>query len=152
MKIFVYEKSTDTLLRAKFDNYMSTSIVDNPDQWFLLFQHLLGYLHSYSSPHSIWKSPRLHWKILFNETAYQHSFERKICQLHEYFYHRQSRSMIPSLSAPTRMLTLLLQPSFYLKKSSTTLKNTFHETAYPNSFERKIWQRQEYFFRRQRDQ
>ena len=91
-------------------------------------------------------------KNTFHETAYQHSFERKIWQLHEYFYHRQPRSMIPSVSAPTRMLTLLLQPSFYLKKSSTTLKNTFHETANPHSFERKIWQRQEYFFRRQRDQ
>ena len=56
---------TDTLLSVKFDNDMSTSLVDNPDEKILLLQNLLGCLHSYSSPHSIWKSPRLHWKTLF---------------------------------------------------------------------------------------
>ena len=56
---------TDTLLSAKFDNDMSTFFVDNPDQKFLLFQHLLGCILSYSSPHFIWTSPRLHWKTLF---------------------------------------------------------------------------------------
>ena len=56
---------TDTLLSVKFDNDMSTFFVDNPDQKFLLFQHLLGCILSYSSPHFIWTSPRLHWKTLF---------------------------------------------------------------------------------------
>ena len=56
---------TDTLLSAKFDNDMSTFFVDNADQKFLLFQHLLGCILSYSSPHFIWTSPRLHWKTLF---------------------------------------------------------------------------------------
>ena len=56
---------TDTLLSAIFDNDMSTFFVDNPDQKFLLFQHLLGCILSYSSPHFIWTSPRLHWKTLF---------------------------------------------------------------------------------------
>ena len=93
-------------------------------------------------------------KNTFRETfrlrkKYRHSFARKVWQLHEYFYCRQSISMIPSVSAPTRILTLLLQPSFHLKKSSTTLKNTFRETAYRHSFERKIWQLHKYFFRRQ---
>ena len=56
---------TDTLLSAKFDNNMSTFFVDNPDQKFFLFQHLLGCKLSYSSPHFFWTSPRLHWKTLF---------------------------------------------------------------------------------------
>ena len=69
-------------------------------------------------------------KNTFRETfrlrkKYRHSFERKIWQLHEYFYRRQSRSMIPSVSAPTRMLTLLLQPSFHLNKTLTRLKTVF---------------------------
>ena len=55
---------TATLLSAKFDN-MGTFLVDNPDQYFLLFQHLLGCIHSYSSPHSIWTSISLYWKTLF---------------------------------------------------------------------------------------
>ena len=56
---------TDTLLSAKFDNDISTFFVDNPDQYFLLFQHLLGCIHSYLSSHSIWTSPWLDWKTLF---------------------------------------------------------------------------------------
>ena len=56
---------TDTLLNAKFDNDMSTFFVDNPDQKFLLLQNLLGCIHFYSCPHSIWTSPWLDWKTLF---------------------------------------------------------------------------------------
>ena len=56
---------TDTLLSAKFYNDMSAFFVDNPDQKFLWFQHLLGCIHSYSSPHSIWTRPWLGWKTLF---------------------------------------------------------------------------------------
>ena len=41
--------ATETLLGAKFDNDMSTFLVDNPDQKFFLLQNLLGCLHSYSS-------------------------------------------------------------------------------------------------------
>ena len=55
---------TDTLLSAKFDNDMSTFFVDNPDQKFALFQHLLGCIHFYSSPHFIWTSTWLDWKTL----------------------------------------------------------------------------------------
>ena len=38
---------------------------DNPDQKFLLFQNLLGWVHSYCSPHFIWTSSWLDWKTLF---------------------------------------------------------------------------------------
>ena len=43
---------------------MSNISVDNPDQRFLLLQNLLGWIHSYSSPHFIWTSPWLDWKTL----------------------------------------------------------------------------------------
>ena len=56
---------TETFISAKFDNDMITFLVDNPDQKLLPFQYLLGCIHSYSSPHFIWTSPRLHWKTLF---------------------------------------------------------------------------------------
>ena len=56
---------TETFIGAKFDNDMNTFLVDNPDQKFLPFQYLLGCIHSYSSPHFIWTSPRLHWKTHF---------------------------------------------------------------------------------------
>ena len=56
---------TDTLLSAKFDNDISTFFVDNPDQLFVLFQHPLGCIHFYSSPHSIWTSTWLDWETLF---------------------------------------------------------------------------------------
>ena len=56
---------TETFIGAKFDNDMSTFFVDNSDQTFLLFKNLLGCIHSYSSPHSIWTSPWLNWKTLF---------------------------------------------------------------------------------------
>ena len=74
---------TDTLLSAKFDNDMSTFFVDNPDQKFVLFQHLLGCIHSYSRPHSIWTSPWLDWKTLFvklhNETFIGAKFDNDLC-------------------------------------------------------------------------
>ena len=56
---------TETFIGAKFDNDISTFFADNPDQWFLLFQHLLGRIHSYSIPHFSWTGPRLHWITLF---------------------------------------------------------------------------------------
>ena len=67
---------TDNFFSAKFDNMrseffaefgndMSKFFQDNPEQFFFLFQRLLGSIHSYSSPHSIWTIPWLDWKTLF---------------------------------------------------------------------------------------
>ena len=87
----------------------------------------------------------------FLETAFPYFFERKIWQRQMYFFRRQPRLKFLSVSELTGMQSLLLQPSFHLKKSFslTRLKNTFNETAFRHYFERKIWQRQVYFFRRQ---
>ena len=63
-KTLIVKLHTETFIGAKFDNDMSTFLVDNPDQWVLLFQNLLGCIHSYSTPHSIWTSPWLDWKTL----------------------------------------------------------------------------------------
>ena len=56
---------TETRLSAKFDKEMSTFFVDNPDQYFLLLQHLLGCIHTYFSHHFIWTGPWLDWITLF---------------------------------------------------------------------------------------
>ena len=56
---------TDNFLRAKFDNDVKTFFVDNPDQKFVLFQNILGCVHFYFSPHFIWTSSWLDWRILF---------------------------------------------------------------------------------------
>ena len=57
-KIFV-------IMSAKFDNDMSIFFVNSPDEKFLLFQYLVGSVHTYTSPHFIWTSPWLDWKTLF---------------------------------------------------------------------------------------
>ena len=64
-KTLIVKLHTETFIGAKFDNDISNIFVDNPDQWVLLFQNLLGCIHSYSSPHSIWTSPWLDWKTVF---------------------------------------------------------------------------------------
>ena len=65
LKTLFVKLHTGTLLRAKFDNDMSTFFVDNPGQKFLLFQHLLGRIDYFFSPHFIWTGPWLAWKALF---------------------------------------------------------------------------------------
>ena len=65
LKTLFVKRHTDSLLSAKFDNVISTFFLDNPDQKFLLFQHLLACIHSYSSPYFIWTSPWLELETLF---------------------------------------------------------------------------------------
>ena len=64
-RILFVKLHTDTFIDAKFDNDMSTFFVDHQDQKIFLFQNLLGCIHSYSSPHSLWTSRWLDWKTLF---------------------------------------------------------------------------------------
>ena len=125
-------------LSAKFDNDISSFFVDNPDQKFLLFKNQIGLVHSYSSPHFIWTSSWLGWKNTFRDTAYRHFFERKVCQRHECSFREQPRWKLPSISVPTRRLTLLHYPSFHLNKSLTRLKNAFRDTAYRQFLSAKI--------------
>ena len=77
-KTFFVKLHTDTILSAKFDNDKSTFFVDNPYQKFFLSQHLLGCIHSYSSPHSIWTSPWLDWKTLFVKLDTETSIGAKV--------------------------------------------------------------------------
>ena len=55
----------DTFLSAKFDNDISSFFLDNPDQKFLLFKNVIGWIHSHSSPHFNWTSSWLYWRTLF---------------------------------------------------------------------------------------
>ena len=81
-KILFVKLHTDTFLSAKFDNDMSTFFVENPDKKLLLFQNLLGCIHSYFSPRFIWTSSWLDWKTLFvklrNETFIGAKFDNEI--------------------------------------------------------------------------
>ena len=125
--------------------------LDNPDQKFVLLQNLQWYIHSYSCPHSIWTSPWLDWKTFFvklhTDTLLNEKFDNDMSTF--FVDNPDQYFLLFQFSEPTRMHTLLLLPSFHLNKSLTRLKNIFRETAHRHSFERKIWQRHEYFFRRQ---
>ena len=63
-KTLIVKLHTETFIGAKIDNDLSNVFVDIPDQSFLLLQNLLGWIHSYSSPHFIWTIPWLDWKTL----------------------------------------------------------------------------------------
>ena len=67
---------TENFLSAKDDNDMNTFFEATPDQKFLLFKKLLGWLHS--RPHFIWTSPWLEWKTFFVNLAYRDLHRRKI--------------------------------------------------------------------------
>ena len=56
---------TETFIGAKFDKDIRNLFVDNPDKKFLLFQNILGCIHSYSSTHFNWTSSWLDRKTLF---------------------------------------------------------------------------------------
>ena len=74
------------LYAIKFDNGLSTLFVDNQDQKLFVFQNLLGCIHSYSSPHSIWPSPWPDWKILFVKLHTKTFIGNKIWQRHFRFF------------------------------------------------------------------
>ena len=121
--------------------------LDNPDQIFVLLQNLLWCIHSFSCPHSIWTSPWLDWKTLFvklhTDTLLNAKFDNDMSTF--FVDNPDQKFLLFQFSELTRMHTLLLLPSFHLNKSLTRLKNTFRETAYRHSFERKTWQWHEYF-------
>ena len=140
---------TESFMSAKFDNDESPFFVDKPDQKLFLFQNLPGCIHSYCSPRFNWTSSWLDWKTLFvklhTETFMGAKFDNDIST----FFVDYTDKKNPFVSKPTRIHKLLLCPSFNLNKFLNRLKNTFRCTAYRNFFERKVWQRHEYFFRRQ---
>ena len=88
-RILFVKLHTETFVRAKFDNDMSTFFVDNPDQKFVSDSKLLASMHYYSIPHFIWKSSWLDWKTLFVKLHIDTFFERKSWQRHENFFRRQ---------------------------------------------------------------
>ena len=56
---------TESFIGANFIKDISTFFVYYTDQKCLLLQSLLGCIHSYYRPHSIWTSPWLDWKTLW---------------------------------------------------------------------------------------
>ena len=101
-------KKNFVIMSAKIDNDMSIFFVNNPDQKFLLFQYLLGSVHSYTSPHFIWTSLWLDWKTLFVILHTDNIWAQSLTTTWMLSFRRQPRSKIPSISEPTRMITLLL--------------------------------------------
>ena len=106
-KTLFVKLDTETSIGAKFDNDMSTFFVDNSDQTFLLFKNLLGCIHSYSSPHSSWTSPRLDWKTRFVKLHTETIIGAKFDDMST-FFRRQPRSMFFPVSETNRMHILLL--------------------------------------------
>ena len=135
-------------MSAKFDNDMSTFLVGNSDQNLLLLQSLLECIHSYSSSYSNWTSSWLDWKKLFvklhTDTFMSDKFDN---DMSTFFVNIPDEKY--SVSESTSLNTLLRKPPLHLKKFLVRLKNTFRETAIRDFYERKIWQRNESFLRRQ---
>ena len=64
-KTLFVRQHIETFMSAKFDNDMSHLFAYKQDQRFLLIQNLQECIHSYSSPHSIWRSPWIDRKTPF---------------------------------------------------------------------------------------
>ena len=141
----------------------------------ILFQNLLVCIHSYSSPHSIWKSPWLDWKTPFVKLHTEpfigahfdndlwDYYRRKIWQQHEYFFHRHPRSKI--LSVFENLLVCIHSYSgphsiwrgpwldwkfLFVKLHTETFISAKIEDDLWDYYRCKIWQRHEYFFCRYR--
>ena len=119
LKITFSETAQAYFLRAKFDNVLRTSFVDNPD-WKLALIYFWNHLqiwHSYVGPQFIWTNPWLEWKSRI-----------------KYFFHESAASKTSSLLERTTTIKLLRRPSFHLNKSLSRLKIPFDETVQPNFF------------------
>ena len=145
-KLLFLKLHTDTFLSAKFDNDMSTVFVDNPDQKFLLFQKLLGCIHSYASPHFIWTNSWLDWRILFvnlhTETFIRAKFDNDIRADNP----DQKIFLFQKLLGGEHSNS---SPHFIWTNSWLDWKILFVKLHTETFFERKIWQRHENFFRSQ---
>ena len=147
-KIFFVKLHTETFIRAKFDNDMSTFFVDNPDQTLFLFQNLPVCIHFYSSPHSIWTSPWIDWKTLFvklhSDTFLSAKFNNDMSTVfvdntdHNFFLFQKLLGCKHSNSSPHFICT-----------NSWLDWRILFVRLHSDIFERKIWQRHDYFFRRQ---
>ena len=82
----------------------------------------------------------------FRETAYPYFYGREFDNDMSIFFVAHSDQKLFLFLNLLVYIHSYSSPSFYLNKSLTRLKNTFRETAYRHFFERKIWQRQDYFF------
>ena len=65
LKVTFHETAQEYFLSSKFDNVSSTFFKDHLYPILSLRQNLLGLLHAYLDPQSIWTSPWLDWKSLF---------------------------------------------------------------------------------------
>ena len=116
------KRHTDSILSAKFDNVISTFFLDNPDQKFLLFQHLLACIHSYSSPHFIWTCPWLDLKTFFVKLHTDTLLSAKFDNDMSTFFVDNTDQYLLLFSETTRTQTLLFLPSFHLNKFLTSMK------------------------------
>ena len=129
---------TDTFLSAKFDNYMSSFFVDEPDQKFLLFKNLQGCIHSQSSPHFIWTSPGQDWRTLFvKPPTYPFLSAKFDNDISTFFVDRPHRKF---LLFKNLLGCIDSHSSLHFSWTSHGLgwKKTFPETANRHFFERKI--------------
>ena len=85
-------------------------------------------------------------KMTFYEIAQAQFMSVKFDNV-KYFFRKPPRSKIITHSEPTRVMTLLHRTSIPLNKSLTILKMTLWNCA-STVFEREIWQRSRYFFRK----
>ena len=98
---------TDTFLSAKFENDMSEFFVVNTDNFFFLFQILLGSIRSYSGPRFIWPSSWPDWKTHFVKLHTDTFLSAKFDNDMSICFREQPRSKIHSVSVSNKKRTLL---------------------------------------------
>ena len=120
------------LYRRKIRQRHEYFFVENPDQKFLLFQNLLGCIHSNSCRHFIWTSSRLDSKTLFvnlhTDNFFSAKFDNDMSTFSEATPDQNSR------------------PHFIWTCPWLDWKTFFVNLSYRDLYRRKIWQRHEYFF------
>ena len=141
-----YEIAQAQFLSVKFDNVVSTFFVNQLDQKLSLIQNLLGLWHSYIEPQLIWTSPWLYWKWLFMK-LHKHSFWAWNWQLSKYFFVNHLDQKLSLIQNLLELRHSYIDPQFIWTSPWLYWKWLFWICT-STVFEREIWQRIKFFFRK----
>ena len=128
---------SDTFLSTKSDSDMNTFFIANPGQKFFLFQNLLGWVHSYSSPLFIWTSSWLNWRTLFVKLHTDTFLSAKLDNNMSEFFVSNSDKKIFLFQYLLESVHSYTSRHFIWTIPRLDWWNTFCETAYRNFFEHK---------------
>ena len=139
---------TDTFLSAKFENDLSTFFVDKPNKKFLMFKNLLGWIHSQPSLNFIWTSSWLDWRTLFVKLHTDTLLSAKFDNDMSYFFVDEPEQKFLRFNNLLDCKHSHSSPHFIWTSHGLDWRTHFVKLHTDTFFERKIWQRHEYFIRR----